>query len=483
MTQHTHAKKPHQPRKTKIVATLGPNSSDEKTLIAMLKAGMNIARLNFSHGDHEEQGGKIEAVRNASHTAKKPVAILQDLAGPKIRIGDFSTDTVTLKRGQTFTLTTKKVVGTDKLVHINYQKLPKEVKKGGTILINDGKLSLTVTKTTPTDVVCKVVIGGTIRGRRGVNVPGANLSINTITAKDKKDLAFGLSIGVNFVTLSFVRRAKDIHQLRKLIGKHADEIGIVAKIETQEAIDNIDDIIAASDAIMVARGDLAIEVPRAKVPLLQKEIIMKCNYAGKPVITATQMLDSMRENEVPTRAEVNDVANAILDGSDAVMLSDETTIGTFPEKAVATMADIADTIEAEMSCDPLYINHDDVKSESKIGTSVTTAIANEACELDVAAIVALSESGRTARLIARHRPHQTIYLLTPHVDTFHKALLIHGCEPILIEPVTSLDDAVEEARTVLKDHKAAQKGDLFILGAGKPFRQHGSTNMMVIERM
>lgn len=470
-----------QPRKTKIVATLGPNSSDEKTLIKMLKAGMNVARLNFSHGDHEEHGQKIEAVRLASLKSKKSIAILQDLCGPKIRIGDFTTDMVELKPHKKFTLTTRKVEGTNEIVTVNYKKLPLEVKAGASILINDGKLLLEVLKTTDTDIECKVIIGGKIRGRRGVNVPGANLSISAITAKDKKDLIFGLSVGVNFVTLSFVRNAKDIHQLRKLIGDKAGDVSIVAKIETQEAIDNIDEIIEASDAIMVARGDLAIEIPRGQVPLLQKKIIKKCNQHGKPVITATQMLDSMREQEVPTRAEVNDVANAIIDGSDAIMLSDETTIGNFPVESVTMMGDIADTVESSQMDKKLNTNVTGVGDS--ISDSITTAIACEACRLDASAIVALSESGQTARFITRHRPRQTVYLLTPHKTTFHKSILLHGCEPILIDPVASLDESIQLAKDVLKQMKAAKKGDKFVLGAGKPFRQSGSTNMMIVEKV
>ena len=480
-TRYRRARAQHH-RKTKIVATLGPHSSDEKTLKAMLKAGMNVARVNFSHGDHESNGALIEAVRAASEKAKQPVAILQDLCGPKIRIGDFETELVKLKPRQRITLTTKPIVGTAERVSINYKKLPREVKPGSPILLNDGKVLLRAVKTTDTDIVCDIVIGGTIRGRRGVNVPGAMLSLSAISAKDKKDLQFGLSVGVDFVTLSFVRTAKEIHQLRTLLGEQRNAVGIIAKIETQEAIDHLDAIIDAADGVMVARGDLAIEIPRERVPLVQKEVIRKCNEHGKPVITATQMLDSMREQEVPTRAEVNDVANAILDGTDAVMLSDETTVGRFPVEAIAAMDSIARTTEASRAADALAVrSHFPTTS---IAASLTATIAEEARLLDTAAIVALTESGATARLVARHRPRQPILVITPHERTFNQMLLVHGCIHVLLPAgVRSLDEARKAARTVLRREKLASRGERFVLGAGLPFGKQGSTNLLVVDEV
>lgn len=468
-------------RKTKIVATLGPNSNTVPVLSEMLKAGMNVARINFSHGDHAAHSKVIAVLREASEKTKLPVAILQDLGGPKIRIGEFSTDTVTLVAGQTFTLTTKTITGTKDIVSINYRKLPQEVKPEAPIMVNDGKLQLRVIKTTDTDVVCKVEIGGTIRGRRGVNVPGAMLSISAITPKDKKDLIFGLANGVNFVTLSFVRRAAEVHQLRKLLGEHQNSVGVIAKIETKEAIDNLDEIIEAADGIMVARGDLAIEIPRAEVPLIQKEIIQKCNELGKPVITATQMLDSMREQAVPTRAEVNDVANAILDGTDAIMLSDETTIGNYPVEAIKVMSQIASTVEAssygKSLARPLAYK------TNTVGDSVTAAIAREADEVGAVAIVAFSESGHTGRLTARHRPQMPIFVLTPHEKTYYQSLLVYGCFPILVGPVKNIVEAIDLARKTLVKCGVGKAGDAFVLGAGMPFCKSGSTNLLVIERM
>jgi pyruvate kinase len=474
-------KLPFENRKTKIVATLGPNSNTVATLVEMLNAGMNVARLNFSHGNHESHSNSIEILKEAAKQANLPVAILQDLGGPKIRIGDFGTDTVTLVMGQTFTLTTKSIIGTKDMVSINYRRLPQEVNPGAYILINDGKLQLKVVKTNETDVICKVEIGGVIRGRRGVNVPGAMLSISAITAKDKKDLIFGLSKGVNFVTLSFVRRAAEVHQLRKLLGTHQNSVGIISKIETKEAIDNIDEIIAASDAVMIARGDLAVEIPRAEVPIIQKEIILKCNQLGKPVITATQMLDSMREQPVPTRAEVNDVANAILDGTDAVMLSDETTIGKYPVEAVRMMAQIAQTIESSDYGKNLNRTIDSQTNSAE--DAVTAAIAKEAGAVEAVAIVALSESGHTGRLVARHRPKMPILVLTPHPKTYFQSLLVYGCVPVLVSPVKSAIEAIALARKTLVDYKVGKKGDNFVLGAGMPFGKSGATNMLIIEKL
>lgn len=468
-------------RKTKIVATLGPNSSDEKTLAKMLKAGMNVARINFSHGDHQSNGALIEAVRRASELTGKPVAILQDLCGPKIRIGDFETELVKLRSRTRITLTTKKVVGTPERVSVNYKRLPKEVEKGTLILLNDGKVLLRVRSTTDTDIECDILRGGMIRGRRGVNAPGTSLSISALTTKDKNDLKFGLSIGVHFVTLSFVRKAKEIRELRKLLGEHRHRVGIIAKIETEEAIANIDEIIEVSDGIMVARGDLAIEIPRERVPLVQKEVIRKCNALGKPVITATQMLDSMRDNEVPTRAEVNDVANAVLDGTDAVMLSDETAVGNHPVEAIEAMDAIAKTVEASVPAEYHHERH--TRKATEVSESITAAIAEEARRLNVSAIVTLSESGTTARLVARHRPRQPILVLTLHEYTFYQLQLLRDCYPVYAASVSSLAEALDEARQHLIDGRFARTGDRFILGAGMRFKESGATNLMVIERV
>lgn len=481
MPRQTYTSVSDRKRNTKIIATLGPASSEECILKRMLRAGMNVARINFSHGDHISNGALIDAVRKASAQTGIPVALLQDLGGPKIRIGDFTTDTVTLVPKKQFVLTTEKIQGSVERVSVNYKKLPMEVHKGANILLNDGKVQLCVLKTTPATVVCEVVVGGTIRGRRGVNVPGARLSVSAITPKDKKDLAFGLSQGVHFVTLSFVRYAHEVHTLRRLLGSHQKTVGIIAKIETQEAVDNLDEIVAAADAIMVARGDLAIEIPREQVPLVQKRIIRACNQAGKPVITATQMLDSMREHEVPTRAEVNDVANAILDGSDAIMLSDETTVGQFPVAAIETMNAIAQTVEKDGAA---YRQREAyAHSGDTVAISIAAAVAHEAEALTATAVVALTETGKTARLIARHRIPQPILVLTPWPSTFFQSLLVYGCIPVLGPAIASLADALTVTRRELRRAGLATKGNRFVLGAGMPFRKSGSTNLMIVEEV
>jgi pyruvate kinase len=465
--------------KTKIVATLGPSSANVETIAKMLEAGLNVCRINMSHGDHEAHAAAIKCARTASKKTGYPIAILQDLSGPKIRIGDFNTLEVTLIPGESFILTTEKCVGTVNRVHVNYEKLPQEVKEGTILFLNDGKQKLTVKKIIKNDIHTEVCIGGTIRGRRGVNIPDGILSVSSLTAKDKKDLKFGLAQGVDFVTLSFVRSADDIHQLRRLIGKDHN-VSIVAKIETKQAIENLDAIVAAADGIMVARGDLAIETPLEKVPLLQKKIIKTSNYAGKPVITATQLLDSMRISTTPTRAEVADIANAILDGTDAIMLSDESAVGNHPALVVETMSNIAREIEQDV-----YFTD---RSEWRfpvlnVCDAVTSSIARSTKPTDTKVVVALSESGHTARMITRHRLSTPIYVLTPHQSTYNKMLIVFGCTPIVVKGVKDLASARRVARDVIVSSGIAKTGDAYILGAGIPFGSSGATNTMLIERL
>lgn len=472
---------PHNP-KTKIVATLGPSSSDVATIVKMLEAGLSVARVNMSHGDHESHGHSIAEARAAAKRAKLPLAILQDLSGPKIRIGDFATETVTLEEGKKLVLTTDTCVGTVERVHVNYVKLPAEVAVGMAIFLNDGKQKLVVEAIRGNDIVTTIVHGGTIRGRRGVNVPDADLSISSVTPKDRKDLVFGLKEEVDFVTLSFVRDAADIELLRKLIKKETDRsVSIVAKIETKFAIENIDEIIDAADAVMVARGDLAIEMPPEKVPLLQKQIIRKANFAGKPVITATQMLDSMRTEPTATRAEVSDIANAILDGTDAIMLSDETAVGKHPEKAIAVMARVAKEVESDLNFIDRQHEWDFLPTTTY--EAVGQSIAGAAATVMAKAIVTLSESGSTARTVARYRPRLPIVVLTPHQLTFAQSLLVYGCVPVLVTKVKSLPEAQKAARAALSKLGLAGKGDAYVLGAGIPFGAKGATNMMVVEHV
>jgi pyruvate kinase len=335
-------------KRTKIVATIGPATEHHEKLENLLKAGMNIMRLNFSHGDWNEHQDRIDHLKIAMEKSGIKAEIMQDLAGPKIRIGIFSTDSITLKEGQTFTLTTDDIVGDESIVSVNYPLLPKEVLVGHIISLHDGKKKLVVEKVEGNSVICKVLVGGDMKGRRGVNLPDSDLSVKALTEKDLKDLEFGVKNNVDYMALSFVRKPDDITELREILNSKNCSAKIIAKIETPQAISNIDKIIELTDGIMIARGDLAIEVPFQKVPLYQKMIIKKCNEAGKFVITATQMMESMIKSPVPTRAEVSDVANAILDGTDAIMLSEETTLGEYPLEAVKAMTTIAKEIEGSM---------------------------------------------------------------------------------------------------------------------------------------
>jgi len=335
-------------KKTKIVATIGPATESEKMLTELLKAGMNVMRLNFSHGDFAEHQARIDNLKKAMKKTKLSATIMQDLGGPKIRIGNFKTDSVTLVAGQSFTLTTDKIEGDETRVSINYMELPKEVKKGHIIFLHDGKKKLQVTAIKGNDVVTKVLVGGEIKGKRGVNLPDSDLSVHSLTEKDLVDLEFGIKNNVDYIALSFVRRPADITELRDILKARKSKAKIVAKIETPQAIENIDQIIKLTDAIMVARGDLAIEVPFEKVPLYQKMMVKKSNKAKKFIIIATQMMESMISSPVPTRAEVSDVANAIIDGTDAVMLSEETTLGKFPVEAVMAMTRIAEEVEKSL---------------------------------------------------------------------------------------------------------------------------------------
>ncbi len=466
-------------KKTKIVATIGPVTANEKMMTDLAKAGMNVVRINFSHGDFAEHEPKVHLARQISQKLKQPIAILQDLGGPKIRIGDFGVESVMLKPGATFTLTTDKVVGDDKRVSINYPLLPKEVKVGGLILLHDGKKKLQIAEIKGNDVICKVIVGGEIKSRRGVNLPGAYLSISSITDKDKKDLEFGLKHKVDFIALSFVRRPSDILELREILKKRKSSAGIIAKIETPEALENIDEIIKLADGIMVARGDLAIEIPAEEVPLVQKMLIQKCHQAGKPVITATQMLESMIKSPVPTRAEVSDVANAILDGTDAIMLSEETTLGDYPVEAVKMMRTIAERMERELS-------HRADKAESfnhGMADVVSRAVTASANELGAKLIVALTNSGHTARMISRYRPKQAVIALTPDEAAVGKMVLSYGCYPMSIKKFKTLDSVLPLVRQLALENKLAKKGDKVVVVAGMPFGHSIDTNMMLIEEI
>jgi len=463
-------------KKTKIVATIGPVTANEEMLTNMIKAGLNVLRINFSHGDFAEHAPKVTIGRAVAKKLGKPVAILQDLGGPKIRIGEFDTTTVVLKPGAKFILTTEKIIGNVDRVHVNYPLLPKEVKVGGFILLDDGKKKLQITNIKGKEVVCKVLVGGETKGRRGVNLPGAYLSISSITDKDRVDLEFGIKHKVDYIALSFVRRPEDIKELRSILNKRKCDAKIIAKIETPEALENIDEIIHLADGVMVARGDLAIEIPAEDVPVAQKMLIRKCHEAGKPVITATQMLESMIKSPVPTRAEVSDVANAIFDGTDAIMLSEETTLGDYPLEAVTMMSTIAKRIEKE-----LVSSRFDNIIQHGVADIVSDAVVEAAYHADAKFIVALTNSGFTARMIARHRPNQHILAMSPNTKALNQLCVAYGVTPVSIEKFSSLADVMKFVRVFAIKNKLASKNDKVILVGGWPFGKSIDTNMMVIE--
>ena len=467
-------------KKVKIVATIGPATEDKKTLEKLLKAGMNVMRLNFSHGDFVEHGNRIKNLRAVSKKLGKPVGIIQDLAGPKIRTGDFYKERIILKKGSEFVLTTKKIVGDETRAYVNYKNLHKDVKPGSLILLDDGKKKLKVLRVVDGEIFCRVVVGGELKGRRGVNIPGANLKISAITAKDKKDLLFGIENMLDYVALSFVRGADDIKKLRSLLDKSGGkDIDIIAKIETLEAITRIDEIIKIADGIMVARGDLAIEVPAQEVPLLQKMIIKKCHIAGKPVIVATQMLESMIHSPVPTRAEVSDVANAILDGTDAVMLSEETALGKYPLEAVETMSSVAREVQYESRCGRV---DNRIKMRTTVD-AVTSSVVTLANEVDAKAIIALTESGFTARMISRFKPRQPIIAMSPKKKVQFKLSLLFACYPVEIKSLTSISETSKEVRDFVLKQKIAKKNDKVVISAGIPFGEPGATNMAFVLRI
>jgi pyruvate kinase len=475
-------------KKTKIVCTIGPATESVEKLTELAHAGMNVMRLNFSHGDFKEHGTRVTNLRKVIASIGKPIAIMQDLGGPKIRIGEFGKAAngagfIVLKEGQTFTLTTnesEKLSGDEKRVWINYPLLPKEVSVGGDILLHDGKKRLKIVSIKGHDVVCKVIVGGEIKGKRGVNLPGAHLTISSITEKDRKDLEFGIKNKVDYIALSFVRRPADILELREILKKAKSNASIIAKIETPEALENIDEIIALTDAIMIARGDLAIEIPAEDVPLAQKMLIKKCNALGKPVITATQMLESMIKSPVPTRAEVSDVANAIMDGTDAVMLSEETTLGDFPVEAVNVMTRVALKVEDQSRLTKKTFRYDE---SHDLTDTVSQSAVRIASETNAKYIIALTKSGRAARMIARYRPLQQVLALTSNTKDANKLTLTYGCNPILVPHFSTVEDIMGLVREVTLKKKFAKKGEKVVIIAGMPVGKVKETNMVLVEQI
>lgn len=464
-----------QLRKTKIVATIGPGSESKENFTTLLRAGVNVARTNMSHDDQTIHGQRIKNIRAVSKKEGIPVAVLVDLSGPKIRIGDFAEGVVELVAGEKIILSGTKCEGTKDKVYFNYPNIKTDIKAGQVLMLDDGKKKLVVDKVVGEDVHTTVVIGGKTKSRRGVNIPGAYLSISALTDKDKKDLKFGIDAGADFIALSFVRTAKDIEQLRTLIKKHGGNQLIVAKIETEEAIENLDAIIAVTDAVMVARGDLAVEIGPEKVPPIQKTIIQKCNELGKPVIVATQMLESMIQNPVPTRAEVSDVANAIYDGADAVMLSEETSLGAFAPEAVTVMDSVALNVESNINTHRRY----KVQINNAVD-SVSSSVVHNAEDVGATVIAGFTETGFTGRMIARHKPSQPLVVLTWYEDVARKMLLSYGCYPVVVKRFTTIEKMISLIGEVLIKEKMLQKGDTFVLSTGLPINAPIKTNAMII---
>lgn len=474
-------------KKTKIVATIGPATESEEMLTKLLKAGLNVIRMNFSHGDFAEHQGKVDNGRKASNKIGVPVAFLQDLGGPKIRTGEFDTESgrVTIKKGKTFTLTTRaaiKTKGDESICFVNYAKLPKEVKVGHRIMLDDGKKKLQVTKIVGQDIICKVINGGELKGRRGVNMPDTDISMSSLTPKDRADLEFGIKNKVDFIALSFVRRPSDIVELRKILDKNKSHAAIIAKIETPQAVANIDEIIELSDGIMVARGDLAIEVPAEEVPLIQKMIIGKCNQAAKPVITATQMLESMIQSPVPTRAEVSDIANAILDGTDAIMLSEETTLGDYPTEAIEVMTRVAKRTENDLLHEQLLSSEERINPKS-VGESIAASAVKTAHRVDAKFLVSLTNSGYGARILSRHRSNLPILAFSPNDDTFQKTILNFGCWVFKMNKYTDLNHAISDIKKEITKNKLAKKGDKFVIATAFPFGKKKESNLILVEEL
>ncbi len=470
-------------KRTKIICTMGPNTNDRELLKQLAINGMDIARFNFSHGDHEEQKGRVDLVKSVREELNLPIAMLLDTKGPEIRTGTLVDEKkVTLVEGETYTLTTKEIVGDNKIGHITYAGLPNDVNPGSTILIDDGLIELKVESNTDTDIVCRIINGGELGMKKGVNVPNVSIKLPGITEKDKNDILFGIEQGYDFIAASFVRNADCIRDIRAILNEHNSDIKIIAKIENAEGIDNIDEIIDVADGIMVARGDMGVEIPAEEVPHVQKMIISKCNDKFKPVITATQMLDSMMRNPRPTRAEVTDVANAIYDGTDAVMLSGETAMGKYPVEAVKMMAHIAESTEQHLDHEK-HIMQRRIHSKQTISGAVSYAAVTTANRLQAKAIIAPTISGFTARVISKYKPEMPVVAVSPNESALRKMQIYWGVKPILSTPENSTDDIIRHAIDLSKEAGFVVEGDIAVVTGGVPTTKSkeavkGITNIM-----
>lgn len=470
-------------KKTKIICTMGPNTNDRELIKQLALAGMDIARFNFSHGDHEEQAGRFALVESVRSELNLPIATLLDTKGPEIRTGLLKDDKkVTLVENQKYTLTTRDIVGDDKIGHITYEGLPKDISKGNTILIDDGLIELRVEDVVDgTEIVCRVINGGELGSKKGVNVPNVSIRLPGITQKDKEDIIFGIEQGFDFIAASFVRCADDILQIRKILDEYnCKSINIISKIENMQGVKNIDEIIEVSDGIMVARGDMGVEIPNEDVPVMQKMIIKKVYNAGKQVITATQMLDSMIKNPRPTRAETADVANAIYDGTSAVMLSGESAAGKYPVEAVQTMARIAERTEEDIDYRKRFFA---LSRTGKI--EITDAISHATCttayDIGAKAIVTVTKSGRTARMVSKYRPDCAIIACAMSDNVARQLNMSWGVTPIIIKEEKDTFELFEHAVAEVKAKGYLKDGDNTVITAGVPLGTSGTTNMLKVE--
>ena len=466
-------------RKTKIICTLGPSTDKDGVLRELVANGMNVARFNFSHGSYEEHKGRLDMLKAIRTELGKPVAALLDTKGPEIRLKEFKNGVEMLEAGQTFTLTTREVEGTKEICSVTYKDLPHDVHEGGTIMLDDGLIMLRIEKVTDTDITCTVLNSGKIKTKKGVNVPGVHLSMPYLSQKDREDIIFGIQNGFDFIAASFVRTAQDVYDIRNLLNEYDSNIRIIAKIENREGVNNIDSILSAADAVMVARGDLGVEIDFTELPGIQKNIIDRSFSFGKPIVTATQMLDSMMVNPRPTRAEISDVANAIYDGTSAIMLSGETAAGAYPVEALKTMSAIAERTEQE----GFHLRGRTMDSNpGKI--SVSDATAHAACltarDVNAAAIVTVSESGTTARLLSKYRPQQPIIACVMREQVQRQLSLSWGITPLMMSLAHSTDELIEMSTALAKENGYLHNGELAVVTAGVPVGVSGTTNMIKI---
>ena len=466
-------------RKTKIICTLGPSTDKDGVLRELVANGMNVARFNFSHGSYEEHKGRLDNLKAIRAELGKPVAALLDTKGPEIRLKEFKNGVEMLEAGQTFTLTTREVEGTKEICSITYKDLPQDVHEGGTIMLDDGLIKLRITNVTDTDITCEVLNSGKIKNKKGVNVPGVHLSMPYLSQRDRDDIIFGVQQGFDFIAASFVRTAQDVYDIRNLLNEYDSNIRIIAKIENREGVNNIDSILAAADAVMVARGDLGVEIDFTELPGIKKNIIERSFSFGKPIVTATQMLDSMMVNHRPTRAEISDVANAIYDGTSAIMLSGETAAGAYPVEALKTMSAIAERTENEV-----HYRDNRLVDAGNGQISVSDATAHAACltakDVNASAIVTVSESGNTARLLSKYRPAQPIIACVMNEQVQRQLAISWGITPLMMALAHSTDELIEMSTSLAKENGYLHDGELAVVTAGVPVGVSGTTNMIKI---